>query len=53
VKVIFLFLSRFIGFQGSSAVYWKMVSGASAGVVAQSLMYPGLEEKVFLCFCFI
>ncbi len=26
---------------GSSAVYWKMASGAAAGLVAQSLMYPG------------
>ena len=26
---------------GSSAVYWKLTSGAAAGLIAQSLMYPG------------
>jgi solute carrier family 25 phosphate transporter 23/24/25/41 len=26
---------------GSSPVYWKLASGAAAGLVAQSLMYPG------------
>ena len=26
---------------GSSAVYWKLVAGATAGVMAQSLMYWG------------
>jgi solute carrier family 25 phosphate transporter 23/24/25/41 len=26
---------------GSSALYWKLASGAAAGLVAQSLMYPG------------